>query len=294
MTSLRIRGGLGRVPYAAAVVLVLAPAALVAQEVEAEGPRPLPELIREALNRPEDPSAWTGLADALPELALSESADPVALFEASRLADSLAGAPVTPASSPAEAPEDTDVTLAAASTAGGFAARLAFLGPVLSRVTPGDLLAWAPWGLVVLLLGATPVLRYAARRKARRAAASAAARGAAEERPDAREHRHWTVTTLAENGLPPSEIARRTGMAQDAVHVLLGLRASPSAPPSRSRDRSAVPAYLSGMAPTLPGAPAVRPPSMGEQAAGIAMARTSLEREARALRGGRLTYGPEA
>jgi hypothetical protein len=282
--------------FGVACLLLLGTAAGVsAQDPGSESPRPLPELVREALNRPADPSAWTGLADALPELALTESADPVTLFEASRVADSLAGAPVAVS---AAAPEGVDVDLPAGSGTptgrrSGLEASLAAMGAGIRGLPAGDLLAWAPWALVALILGVGPFLRGRARRRARSAAEAAKAAAASEERPESAERRHWTVTTLAENGLPPSEIARRTGMAQDAVHVLLGLRSSPAAPASRTRGGSTLPAYLSGMEPTLAGAPATRPPSMGEQAAGIAMARTSLERESRSLRGGRLTYGPE-
>lgn len=281
--------------------------------------RPVPDLVRAALSRPDDAGAWAGLAHALPELALAEDADPEAVLEASRLADSLSRAPIPPASRgasadvrPGEGPglESTRGSGGALAGAPGVVPALratasAWLGELSRasgalRLDPATAVTWGPWVLVVLLLGAGPLVR---RRRARRAAAAATLPGEGVRRPrtpsraqagtdgasDPRS-RTWTVTTLAENGLPPSEIARRTGMSQDAVQVLLGLRTAPSARAFRGG---------AGMGFDVPGFPdptrpaASRPPSMTEQAAGVSAARDQLERGARRLSGGRLTYGPE-
>lgn len=251
----------------AGVLLGLAVPAVATSPVAAQadspaaGPDAVSRLVREALARPDDPAAWTGLAEALPELAVTRDADPVSVFEASRLADSLATAPVE------------EATTATADTSAGLTAWV-------TGLTTSDAAALAPWFLVVILLVAGPLL---SRIRGRPSAAPADDEGAPATGNQPGKGpvpgvspRLWTVTTLADNGLPPAEIARRTGMAQDAVQVLLGLRDAPV--PSALRNRSTG---------------ATRPPSLTERAAGISTLRQELARDARRLEGGRLTYGPE-
>lgn len=291
---------------ALALVLPLA-GVLPAAAQESEGPvRPhVAELVRAALNRPDDAAAWTGLADLLPELALTDEADVVTVFEASRLADSLASAPVPvpPAPQEEEAAQETDTATALPASPQVVTFKAAVTASVQElvtdlrsgalwnrvtsvRVSRGTLLATAPWALVgVLLLTGTVVRQRKARtRRPVLHTSRPAPRKEAKRSRNGKDERLWTVTTLAESGLPPAEIARRTGMAQDAVHVLLGLRDTPRAPASR-RGFSVIPEFA-------PPAPAARPPSLGEQAAGISAARVALTRDSKRLKDGRLTYGP--
>lgn len=280
----------------------LAPASAQA-DGPAAGPDPVSRLVRDALARPHDPAAWTGLAEALPELALTRDADPVTVFEASRLADSLAAVPVEPNPAATRFPAPPSAAGRASGPGGvrswaGTRIRKAADALSAGGLTPSDAAALAPWFLVVILLVAGPLL---SRVRARRPSGRRGKPHRQDPEVDSTRQgpvpgvspRLWTVTTLADDGLSPAEIARRTGMAQDAVQVLLGLRSASVPPGTRNMPRGVGDTghpYSTHLGATA--APrAARPPSLTERAAGIATLRNELTRDARRLKGGRLTYG---
>ncbi|MDH5588454.1 MAG: hypothetical protein OEZ65_01440 [Gemmatimonadota bacterium] len=233
---------------AALLLVILVAASPVAGQdtaTTASPPRPaevVADLARRALTDPEDPGTWRALAGALPEMALSGGADLDGTFEAARLADSLG------------------------------------IADARQPVAPASRLPWESWNLgpehlfagsvaLTLLVGALVVRSSIRRRKARRSARKTEMGG-----------RLWAARSLASDGISVAEISKRTGMAQDAVRVVLGLSA-----PRKSPTWAPKPGYT------------VRPPRV-VPAAGDAMAgqraewKAEIVSGARRLRDGRLTY----
>lgn len=83
-----------------------------------------------------------------------------------------------------------------------------------------------PWSLAAAGLVAVAVVSLLFLGRPRRAAGPATPRP---EKAGAGSARVWTVRTLAEGGIDPTEVARRTGMAREAVQ--LALRTGGSAGP---------------------------------------------------------------
>ncbi len=270
----------------AAVLLLAAPESALARQdaardaVSGDAPvRPrMTALVRAALTAPGDSLVWGEMAELLPEMARVGEASVLGAFEAGRVADSLSRAPVDPVALALESGRSVaERTRAGRLDASSVTA--AGLEPTAADASSGaGIVVWTiPWIAVALLGGAG---WWIGRRRAGSPVSPDASRT---PRSGGRSDRMWAVTTLAESGLPPSEIARRTGMAQDAVRVLMGLGgASPSGsvatPPSG-------PAMTAG---------AERPPTLGERAAGVSAERMALLRQARRMKDGRITYGPRA
>lgn len=276
-----IRAGL--LPAAlAAVLLCLAPGAAVAvQDAPSDNAPVRPRmtaLVRAALAAPGDSVVWGEMAELFPEMARVGAASVVGAFEAGRVADSLSRAPVDPVALALESGRRVAERTRAESVPGSpLPAEVA--DPTGSNRAGAGLILWTiPWVAVALLGGAGWWIR---RRSP--APASVPTDPSRATKPSGRSDRMWAVTTLAKSGLPPSEIARRTGMAQDAVRVLMGMGASAAAASARPRSGA------SGM-PTG----AERPPTLGERAAGISSERLALLRQARRMKDGRITYGPRA
>ena len=225
-------------------------------------------LAREALASPGDSTAWRALAGALPDMALSGDADLEGTFEAARLADSLSaatGVAVTSDVDPGGAPLVEQASPPAVTDPGAPAS---WWPPALSaQVMIGTL--FGALALVGLRMTRT-------RRRVRMAPPSPAHR--------AEQGRLWTARTLATGGVDVPEIAKRTGMAQEAGNLALSLAGHA---PVTDRDGNRRPM----------GAPAGRGPSTPAtpRATGPRPAEDRIRREVTAgvgrLRDRCLTYG---
>lgn len=146
--------------------------------------------VRTVLRDHQDGEAWQELAGAIPELAVTGGADVEATFEAARLAEEMVtsqpAAPPTPTSGPAAG------------------------SPMLSGIRSLDFEAIAQ--LVALALGFFALVTVARGNLQPRATTGPVGGGAARLR-EARQ--------LAANGVPLFEISRRTGLARDALTVIL-------------------------------------------------------------------------
>lgn len=204
-------------------------------------------LARTVLLAPGESSAWRALAGALPELALEGPADLEGTLEAARLADSVAATLQARSGEPDTLPPDT-ASMAPASPA----------TPRRSLLWPGLLM-----GAGALLLGALGMGEL----RRRWARASRGGRRVEEA------GRLWTVRTLAGSGIPLAEIARRTGMAQEAVDLALSLAGAPLADTAQGRR-------------ARPGRPSAEARRDRDD-----RLRLSLDAGVSALTDGRLTYG---
>jgi hypothetical protein len=260
--------------------------------------------IREALGEPHDAASWQRLADALPGLAQAGGETDPDLTRAGLLADSIATAILegdlggSAATGPAGSATDaTTPSRAAASVAdettnegaahrfealtGGLEAVRGWWAPlgrrlghwsgsavrgvprVLTRIDAIPTEARLGFGGLALWLAAFAVALSGRRRRARHRAVTASDPGTGSAL--------WAVRHLAATGVPLCEIARKTGMAQDAVTFILS------------------PAARNGLA----GAPAGQPPS-GEGPVPLLLSdpgRSGGE-SGRAFRDGRVTYAP--
>jgi hypothetical protein len=175
-------------------VLALDPGLGAAQESAAGR---VADLASKALAAPLDSSSWAALARALPELALSGGAELEETFEAARLADSVAFS-IRPAPAQGLAMGLGPRRPAEVSTAG------------LTDVFPTG---WAVLTVVAAGLGALVFLRRRARRALRPLRLQGAGKG-----------RVRTARALARGGAGVADIARRTGMAREAVSLALRVR----------------------------------------------------------------------
>lgn len=163
------------------------------------------QLAREALYGPGSGESMKALASALPELALTGGADIESTFAAARVADSLAvTAPITNSVA-------ADASTAGRSDLWSWVPALGVSDDWLRLIQTPEVVG----SLAALLLAAILIGRALGRRRAappKRAPNVAKPRG-----------RLWTARTLASGGAHVSEIAERTGMAQEAVHLALRL-----------------------------------------------------------------------
>ncbi|MFQ5538166.1 MAG: hypothetical protein ACE5GJ_12040 [Gemmatimonadota bacterium] len=166
--------------------------------------------MREALRAPDRPGVWSEIARALPELALEGSADLEGTMEAARIAEDLT------------ALENRASPASGASASNGSRNGEASAGEVrfpqeagLPFPRPSDILVILT-GIVVLgvLLKTSGGMTPWQRRSVRRPDTGDAGGG----------HSAGEIRHLASVGLTVREIARRTGMAQDAIHVLMEVR----------------------------------------------------------------------
>ncbi len=201
-------------------------------------------LIREALQTPDDQGAWAGLAQGLAELDKGDGEEAPGLEAAVRVADSLAfTADLATEEVPTEAvPTATTALLAK------FAPLKSWARGLYSRVSEwrlpqgvptSELLFW-PGALLLALTGLAVWRRrrmgvgpgWAFFRLIR--TVSRVARGSTPPPPGKtfgrvngrRKHPKSLALSLVETGMPTNEVARRTGMSQDEVSVLLTLHRS--------------------------------------------------------------------
>ena len=195
-------------------------------------------LIRQALQSPDDRGTWAGLAQGLSNLDSAQGTDVVALDAAVRVADSLAFTADLGAG--AESTEAEAVPVAA--TIAGLKAWVRVSLSRLSQWRPPttasstELLAW-PMLLVLVL---TTWVMWRRGRAAERSGwafvrlirtVSRVARGSApptsgivhSKKPRGRKDPKFVALSLMETGMPTNEVARRTGMSQDEVSVLLAI-----------------------------------------------------------------------
>ena len=146
-------------------------------------------------------NAWFELADALPELALEGGADLTTTFEAAQLAEQV-GSAVGRAS---QTPQWASVRAVRAWA---------------SSITPTRLITFVVAVLTLSMVAVTMLRRRRPRVTSarRRVRPTGAGTGVTARFAEARH--------LASAGLAVPEIARRTGMARDAVTLLVGLRSS--------------------------------------------------------------------
>jgi hypothetical protein len=214
-------------------------------------------MVREALRAPEKDETWACL-----DLALSEMNAPAAegqawSSQAKRVADSLAcpgGTAQEAASSSAFPPTPPGGPLDGSSVG-------EFLSGAWQRVHPTvkglrTFLAEEPWFSSVLLLLASTTMVWLGRRSIlgilgnseRSTDRAPAPRIPTSGRMDPPENPVAMALALWEGGLPSPEIARRTGLAQDAVSVVLALRTRGDPVPAAARpSASSNPYAASGM-----------------------------------------------
>lgn len=198
------------------LVLTLMPGPASAQDTAAGR---VAELARHALAAPNASTAWSALANAIPELALAGGGGLEETFEAARIADSLAlaaGGPVIRVTPEGLASPGTGLSLRVASPRDSVsrASGPAFAG--LERQRPEDVFPTGPALLVIVGAGVVTLtlMRVRARRSPARSAAPVAA---------ARRGRTWTVRDMGRGDADLAEVARRTGMTREAVALALRL-----------------------------------------------------------------------
>lgn len=196
------------------LLALLAGTGVAAQETDAgsvalpiHGPRPtdvVARLARRAMATPSDSAAWKALAEALPELALIGSADHAGTFAAARLADSLsASGPMIPASGAAAGPPSSPTPPL-----------------VLGAIPP--MLRTGALGLLAVMMTTIVVWRFRPRPES------------VQDRPSTTQAgRLWTAQTLASGGVHVPEIARRMGIAQEAVTLALRMAGTDTVTASR-------------------------------------------------------------
>lgn len=167
----------------------VAPATLVAERAR-------------ALLHDESREAWLALAGALPELAISGQANLESTFEAARLAEEM-GQPLI--ALPMAGPATPSASLDAEREEAGLDA----LGVVWRAVRSTDLDALARLLALAIGIGTLAMVGRGPRTKA------------AKVRPTRSAARYRDVRSLAANGVSITEISRRTGLAREAVTVLL-------------------------------------------------------------------------
>lgn len=178
-------------------------------------------LIRQALQDPNAPKSWAGLAQGLSDFQGDRSRGAPDVSAAIRIADSLAFSPL-PAASAAD-------RAAARGWAAGIATRAS---EVLPRIGP-----FLPYSAAAFVLMALLVNGWIPGRRARSRGMGTArtptrpapgrnragtSRNGSMGRGRERDSRSRALS-MVEHGIPANEIARRTGLAQDEVAVVLAL-----------------------------------------------------------------------
>jgi len=207
-------------------------------------------MVREALRAPEKDENWACLDLAISEMNAPAGDGQLWSSQAKRVADSLScpSGPAQEAASSSSFPP----TPPGGPRDGSSANEL--LSGAWQRVHPflkstHSLLTEEPWVLSTLLLLASGVMIWLGRRtilgilgrstmptdRARSSQGQAHGRTPSPENPVAMAMALW------EGGLPSTEIARRTGMAQDAVSVLLALRSRKQPVPAGAPRQQAPP-----------------------------------------------------
>lgn len=180
-------------------------------------------MVRRALHAPEAPESWAGLAQALSAMGSQTPGGqrPAGVMAAVRIADSLAFAPLLARNEEpkAETARAVDLLQSIPRNLGGLLPLGAAVAALLGLVATG----WLP--------GKGIRRRLAVGKKGRGPGSSirrapAWAGGSdripqdrARERTDARS----MALSLLEHGMPANEVARRTGLAQDELAVVLAL-----------------------------------------------------------------------
>jgi len=174
-------------------------------------------LIRQALKDPNAPRSWAGLAQGLSNLDAAGGRERPDVSAAVRIADSLAFSPLLAGSPRGEtAPR------------GWIAGLLNRVSTILPRVGP-----FLPYAAAALVLAALVLNGWIPGRTARggggRAPKARLSRGRspAPRRGSSGRGKEGDSRSLAlslmEHGMPANEVARRTGLAQDEVAVVLAL-----------------------------------------------------------------------
>jgi hypothetical protein len=179
-------------------------------------------LIRAALNSPENQAAWAELARALPELSEEGDSFSYGIARAARVADSVAIAAATAASGSGAGPKGTT----------GWVAFTESADRVL-RSTVDQVVLWVTRhdGLIITALGTLLVALILGKG---RDPLSLGRTQKEEEQTVAGEYALKEETSkgmdaaraLWSSGLPVNEISRRTGLAQDALSVMVSLQRS--------------------------------------------------------------------
>jgi len=206
-----------------------APEAWVEDEYVEAPRRVVAMLIRAALQSPENQESWAELADALPELGETEDGESFGrLLRAAQIADSVALA--------------AELSSAGGGTPEGSVLEKAGLAVLLPRVTRGlkdavaKVVVWVSRNDLPLVLTLSALLIALILMKGREPWMARFRSGGRGAEP-AGEHLLKegtsrgldTARALWSSGLPVHEIARRTGLAQDALTVMLSLQGSPRA-----------------------------------------------------------------
>lgn len=186
-------------------------------------------LARQAMHAPGDSAAWAALAHALPEMALVEGADLEGTFEAARMADSMSAAAMTAPGAREDAPLASGTSTAPAQTASRVTAGVAAIRERIDGFP--RLPVPLALGAVLALSSLLGVLVFRRTRGARTSPAT---------RAHASGGRTWAAAALASGGIATADIARRTGLAQEGVDLVLRLANASAAAsrPTRSTSRS--------------------------------------------------------
>jgi len=188
--------------------------------------------VRDALRAPDDRETWAGLAQSLSNIPIRDREGLVGMRAAVRIADSLAFSP------------DLGAIGATASTAGGswgrslFGTLVDFMEWMVPNGSPVDQWMLLPVSLTLALVGwllvrwrllsravtAGPMAFFGLVRRVSRVARGTAPQKAPQS-GGKRDPRSVAIS-LVETGMPANEVARRTGMAQDEVSVLLAIQGS--------------------------------------------------------------------
>lgn len=185
-----------------------------------EGEAEITAVVRRALEAPDAPESWAGLAQALSAMGHRNPQGqlPQGILAAVRIADSLAFSPLqTVGGEPVEAAPGQ--------------------GPGLLASLPESLGTYLPAGLAGILLLALVATGWLPGRRAPARAAgwvgirrrgpsqrwsSRGSQSSPEGTRNKRDVRSMALS-LVEHGIPANEVARRTGLAQDEVAVVLAL-----------------------------------------------------------------------
>lgn len=186
------------------------------------------ERVRAVLRNHDDPEEWRQLAGVLPDMAVTGQAEWEGTLEAARLADSISG------------PPETARTVPAPRTAG-----TGWIGALFGRLRPSDigsiLTTLVALGVIAWSMQASGFLAWRRRTTASRGPQPGSPTGTTGTKaprratptgrrtrtpaspPPQPSSRRREIMVLAQSGLTLPEIARRTGMAQDAVSVIMGM-----------------------------------------------------------------------